>query len=197
MKTIDKIIESQEAPKDKNVLWVKGDKLLSHVNGKWTPVGGGGSASAKNQDKSVEIVENGVTEVTADSGYTGLGKVTINANVQGGGSSSGEEKVEYFAYNDLPKGMFLSLLYLVSASVKFLDSDTGSLFLCPQNIAGGLGLVIGTPLAFKFLPDEKIYVEGEQMTLLDFVTKQGGKSDYDVVPRITESEFYDVNNLHQ
>lgn len=43
MKQIDKIIESQEAPKDKNVLWIKGDKLLSHVNGKWTPVGGGSS----------------------------------------------------------------------------------------------------------------------------------------------------------
>lgn len=43
MKTIDKIIESQEAPKDKNVLWVNGDKLLAMVKGKWTPIGGGSS----------------------------------------------------------------------------------------------------------------------------------------------------------
>lgn len=43
MKTIDKIIESSEAPKDKNVLWVNGDKLLAMVKGKWTPVGGGSS----------------------------------------------------------------------------------------------------------------------------------------------------------
>jgi ethanolamine utilization microcompartment shell protein EutS len=43
MRTIDKIIESKEAPKDKNVLWVNGDKLLTMVKGKWTPIGGGSS----------------------------------------------------------------------------------------------------------------------------------------------------------
>ena len=43
-----------------------------------------------NQDKSIDIVENGTTEIVADSGYTGLGKVTINTNVasSGGGGSA-------------------------------------------------------------------------------------------------------------
>ena len=41
-----------------------------------------------NQDKSVDITENGTTEVMADSGYTGLGKVTINTEVNSGGSTT-------------------------------------------------------------------------------------------------------------
>jgi surface protein len=36
-----------------------------------------------NQDKVVDITENGTTEVVADGGYTGLGKVTINTEVEG------------------------------------------------------------------------------------------------------------------
>jgi hypothetical protein len=43
-----------------------------------------------NQDKNVDITENGTIEVMADSGYTGLGKVTINTEVSGGGGSSSD-----------------------------------------------------------------------------------------------------------
>ena len=45
--------------------------------------GGGGGATINNQDKVVDITENGTTEVVADDGYTGLGKVTINTEVEG------------------------------------------------------------------------------------------------------------------
>lgn len=44
---------------------------------------GGGGTTINNQDKSVDITENGTTEVVADDGYTGLGKVTINTEVEG------------------------------------------------------------------------------------------------------------------
>lgn len=37
--------------------------------------GGGGGVTINNQEKSLEITENGVTEVTADAGFTGLSKV--------------------------------------------------------------------------------------------------------------------------
>ena len=50
--------------------------------------GEGGGTTINNQDKSVDITENGTTEVVADGGYTGLGKVTINTEVSGGGESS-------------------------------------------------------------------------------------------------------------
>ena len=51
--------------------------------------GGGGGVSINNQDKTVEIVENGTTEVTADAGYTGLGKVMVNVNVPSSGGGEG------------------------------------------------------------------------------------------------------------
>ena len=41
-----------------------------------------------NQDKSVDVTENGTIEVMADSGYTGLGKVTINTEVSSGDSTT-------------------------------------------------------------------------------------------------------------
>ena len=47
--------------------------------------GGGGGVAINNQEKSLEITENGVTEVTADAGFTGLSKVVVNTNVQSGG----------------------------------------------------------------------------------------------------------------
>ena len=43
--------------------------------------GGGGGVPINNQEKSLEITENGVTEVTADAGFTGLSKVIVNTNV--------------------------------------------------------------------------------------------------------------------
>ena len=51
--------------------------------------GGGGGVTINNQSKSVDITENGTTEVVADTGYTGLGKVTINTNVASSGGGNG------------------------------------------------------------------------------------------------------------
>ena len=44
---------------------------------------GEGGETINNQNKVVDITENGTTEVVADGGYTGLGKVTINTEVSG------------------------------------------------------------------------------------------------------------------
>lgn len=49
------------------------------------------SAKVETQEKTVDITENGTTEITPDDGYA-LSKVTVNANVAGGGST---EKVIY------------------------------------------------------------------------------------------------------
>ena len=58
---------------------------------------GGGGIPIHNQDKVVDITENGTTEVVADDGYTGLGKVTINTEVEGGGEGA---KPQYTGHAD-------------------------------------------------------------------------------------------------
>lgn len=53
--------------------------------------GGGGGVTINNQEKSVDITENGVTEVTADAGFTGLSKVIVNTNVASSGGGGGSD----------------------------------------------------------------------------------------------------------
>ena len=51
----------------------------------------GGGVTINNQEKSVDITENGTTEVVADAGFTGLSKVSINVNVPTSGGGGGGE----------------------------------------------------------------------------------------------------------
>ena len=65
-----------------NVVSLAKDPIIQKGEG-----GGGSGVTINNQEKSLEITENGVTEVTADSGFTGLSKVIVNTNVQSGGGA--------------------------------------------------------------------------------------------------------------
>lgn len=49
-----------------------------------------GGAEINNQEKTIDITENGTTEVAPDSGFTGLSKVIVNTDVQGGETGGGE-----------------------------------------------------------------------------------------------------------
>lgn len=72
---------------------------------------GGGGVTINNQSKSVEITENGTTEVTADTGYTGLGKVSINVNVPTSGGGGGTElEGEYFLAK--PNGRYWKFTFM-------------------------------------------------------------------------------------
>lgn len=70
--------------------------------------GEGGGVRINNQDKVVDITENGTTEVVADSGFTGLGKVTINTEVSGGGGADLEG--EYFLAK--PNGWYKKITFI-------------------------------------------------------------------------------------
>ena len=59
----------------------------------------GGGAQLNNQAKTIEITENGTTEVTHDTGFTGLSKVTINTNVQGAVVAASANDVNFRDYD--------------------------------------------------------------------------------------------------
>ena len=58
---------------------------------------GGKIVLVKNQDKSIDITSNGRYNVTPDYGFSGLGSVDINVDVQGGGCVASEESKTYTA----------------------------------------------------------------------------------------------------
>jgi surface protein len=61
---------------------------------------GGGGVTINNQEKSVDITENGTTEVVADAGFTGLGKVIVNTNVASSGGGDTPSRPTYTGHAD-------------------------------------------------------------------------------------------------
>lgn len=80
---------------------------------------GGGGVTINNQDKVVDITENGTTEVVADGGFTGLGKVTINTEVSGGGA---DLEGEYFLAK--PNGRYWKFTFSPPPSNQYVNPNS-------------------------------------------------------------------------
>ena len=100
---------------------------------------GGGGVTIKNQEKSVDITENGVTEVAPDSGFTGLSKVVVNTNVasSGGGSDMpviGDGKT-YLYIKIAAEGRMTVPLYINQTVANGVTIDWGD-GSAPQTLSG-------------------------------------------------------------
>ena len=152
--------------------------------------GGGGGATINNQDKSVDITENGTTEVVADGGFTGLGKVTINTEVSGGGGSTIE--YEYFALTDKWINDLGLMVAYCSSLVKAPTSQAG-MVVAPTTFAKILNNNEAVdPTAVAIDMSLMISAGGQQVTIKDVILGDGTTEESLAKYRITKEQFYSL-----
>ena len=152
---------------------------------------GGKIVLVKNQDKSIDITENGRYNVTPDYGFSGLGSVDINVDVQGGGCVASEESKTYTAngtYTITPTSGDCISKATVTVNVpseepvlqiKSIDiAENGSYSLAPDAGVDGLSNVninVDVPSAPYVVPDDMSFSSSRFTTFpvegLDFSQK--------------------------
>lgn len=151
--------------------------------------GTSGGTTINNQDKVVDITENGTTEVVADGGYTGLGKVTINTEVSGGGGESGGSNIEYLDVSGLPaevESVFLMFSILAKYSTQY-ETVISTPFLLQNVIVGKRFKAVIIDFTMQ------ISEMGLIGTIKDAFIAQGfTQAEIDAIPRITKEQFYSL-----
>lgn len=165
---------------------------------------GGGGATIHNQDKVVDITENGTTEVVADSGYTGLGKVTINTEVQGGGGGSNVEYLDLSGDSPLREPL-IQFCYLIKTDGFNIEVPDGGTTSAKQGIVP-MGNLMATIIGATY-EDYSIVMDSIKAVAVDFNTEivmqdvmmpievvfTGAEELLNAIPRLTKEQFYDLN----
>ena len=163
---------------------------------------GGGGATINNQDKVVDITENGTTEVVADGGYTGLGKFTINTEVSGGGESA--STIEYLDVSGLDYGSKNQLLFysLIARTSQF--EAFGQVQEPKVNLLGSVFMLIMADTANFSAYSNAVTAIGMDftmqtksssgiMTVLDELKVMPVYEQLDSIPRLTKEQFYSLD----
>ena len=124
------------------------------------------------QDKTVEITENGTTNITADEGYVALNSVTINTNVSG--NTSVQNNLNVFVQEDEPSrktGVWLKTnktydsIYYYPYSAADLQTEVLNKAI-PFNFLYGFGGKVGDDIylfaaktAYKYTPSTDTYTQ--------------------------------------
>ena len=146
--------------------------------------GTSGGTTINNQDKVVDITENGTTEVVADGGYTGLGKVTINTEVSGGGGGDWH----YFDVSNNNTEAQITIMQYASV-IKCFAEDVGGMSILP------LGINLLLPNALNGTTAIAIDYSIEMITMGIKATIGQALSTapwFEKFPEITKEEFYSL-----
>ena len=149
----------------------------------------------KNQDKSIDITENGRYNVTPDYGFSGLGMVDINVDVQNGGCVAIEETKTYTAngtYTITPTSGDCISKATVTVNVpseepvlqqKTIDiAENGSYSVSPDAGVDGLNRVdinVNVPTADAYVvPDEMCFADSRFTTFPSSAFDFSQKTDF-------------------
>lgn len=150
-----------------------------------------------NQDKVVDITENGTTEIVADGEYTGLGKVTINTEVSGVGGSGegGGSTIEYLDVSGLEDKTVVfewaTSARLVIPQYAIIVSPVGRLVETLKNVGYDYVKAIGvdTSSIVAMRQGEDVV----SVTMAEYISMAGNSELFDSIPRITKEQFYSLD----
>lgn len=145
---------------------------------------GGGNTPIKNQEKYVEITENGTTTVTPDEGFTALGKVSVNVNVPTSGEGGSASSWRYFDYSKCSIEQ-LDAFFVIGMMIKF--TKNGEIGIC-----GAAGIQLNSDIMLAFAVDASQYImqRGKKMLISDFISMF--EQELGKLPEISEEEFYNL-----
>lgn len=176
---------------------------------------GGKIVLVKNQDKSIDITSNGRYNVTPDYGFSGLGMVDINVDVQGGGCVASEESKTYTAngtYTITPTSGDCISKATVTVNVpseepvlqqKSIDiAENGSYSLAPDAGIDGLNRVditVNVPIPSVYVVPNGMVFRGSFFNTfpadgLDFSQKTNFQSCWEDCSALTEFPMLDLSN---
>lgn len=132
-------------------------------------------SQVQSQEKTVEITENGTTEVVPDAGYA-LSKVTVNTNVK--------EDVRYYKAS----GMIAQEFGFISSLCRFIADN--------NVVVAGAGIMLMNDITIEAIAidyNAEIIVQDKILTISEYITSMGVDDLSSVVPEITKEEFYSVS----
>lgn len=144
-------------------------------------------SQVQSQEKTVEITENGTTEVVPDAGYA-LSKVIVNTNVE----SSGSDDLEYLDLSGLSGDALIDIL--TTFAVFFKGTVGGA------KMYGTIGLLINQDYTLEALAinfTAPIYSESIGIITVSQAVEMYGLTSEQLaaIPRITKEEFYSLSEF--
>ena len=172
------------------LIYPKYIKIVSEVEPTYAAITTDGEVTEiKTQSKEIEITSNGITNITPDSGFAYLDRVSVKTNVAQSGSES-KSAMKY--YSCLPD-YFLQEVHEVTLvdSVKALLQEDGSTIIAPESVYNWGSF---SPIVIAVAIDtenRRCYVDGEWITMKEYALRFDGFNT-DTHYEITEEEYYRI-----
>lgn len=144
-------------------------------------------SQVQSQEKTVEITENGTTEVVPDSGYA-LSKVTVNTNVESSGSA-----MEYIDISGLSEQYKTPVINFAGMLLKINIDETIVIASGGVTVMYQSSAILSGALAIGYIPTVEIDMGQQGKGTIQYFIEQLENMGI-TLPRITKEEFYSLGS---